>query len=455
MSRLIDTIIACCTPQGSGALALIRLSGPEAYSIAERFCRIRTPGISQAPTHTIHYGTIHDGQAVIDDVLFLVMRAPQTFTGEDTLEITCHNNPFIIQAIIKLACTYGARPAGPGEFTQQAVFNQKLDLIQAEAIHDLIAAPSEQALKASRSQLRGSLSAELNAIEQQMLYALALCNASFEFIEEEGIEFGTSIRDILSAIDDKIAELLRQYPTQKTIREGIRVALIGSVNAGKSSLFNQLIEQDRAIVTPIAGTTRDVIEFSSPYKGSYITFIDTAGIRKTDDVIEQTGIERSFQQAAQADIVLLIIDQSRTLSADEAQFYQQLFDQYHDKLIVVYSKNDLLQVLENFLENSRSIKVSQSDIQSIAKLKSLVHELAHSQFSAHDSPYLLNKRHMELLESIHTKIRATLEATIHGFAYEIVALELTDMLSQLSQVTGKTVSEQSMDKIFKEFCIGK
>jgi tRNA modification GTPase len=454
MFSAADTIIARCTPSGSGAIALIRLSGPQAFEITDRFAHLFKGSISQAESHTIHYGTIHDTD-VIDDVLFFVMKAPRTFTGENTVEITCHNNPFIIQSIINLACQHGARPARPGEFTQQAVLNKKMDALQAEAIHDLITAPSEQALKVSRQQLNGSLSAEILKIENDLLHALALSEASFEFIEDEDIEFGNQIKDFFHKTEQAISSLEKQYPSQKIIKEGIRIALIGSVNAGKSSLFNKLVGHDRAIVTPIAGTTRDIIECLKPFDGTFITYVDTAGLRTTADVIEQNGIERSYTEAKNADIILLVIDSSRIMNSEEKTFYKKLFFLYKEKIIVVNSKQDLSLNLSDSLEHYHRVHVSHTHDETILLLQEKIIALIKEQVKSFNSPFLLNKRHLELLQSIKVKIAKTQEMMNHGYDYELIAYNIKDILADLKEVSGKTISEQSMDKIFKEFCIGK
>src|SRR5579863_4648796 len=311
-----ETIIAQCTPQGTGAIALLRLSGDNTFAIADAISKL--PGnkiISALPTHTIHYGWVIDKNGThIDQVLFLLMRSPHTFTGDDTVEITCHNNPFIIQSIIQAALATGARLAQEGEFSRRAVHNNKIDIIQAEAINDLIHANTQLTLKQSLSQLEGSFSHWITNIEKQLIKALALSDASFEFLDEENMEFSTQIKEIIDAVLTTITNLKNTFNQQQQIRNGIRIAIIGSVNAGKSSLFNALLNQERAIVTNIAGTTRDAIEAGLYKNGNYWTLIDTAGLRTTDDIVEQLGISRSHEEAHKADIILLVFDGSQQLS---------------------------------------------------------------------------------------------------------------------------------------------
>ena len=321
-----ETIIAQCTPSGSGAIALLRISGKNAVSIAEKLSDLPHKKIlSEQKSHTIHYGSIIDqNNKTIDHVLFLLMQAPQTFTGEDTVEITCHNNPFIIEAIIAQATQLGARIAQRGEFTKRAFLNKKINLSQAEAINDLIHAHTEQALKKSLSQLEGSFSQWLTKIEKQLLQAYALCEASFEFIEDENITFDDQIRHIIETTLKEIVELESQHLYQKNIKEGFRIALIGTVNAGKSSLFNALIKSNRAIVTEVAGTTRDVIEAGLYKNQTYITFVDTAGLRETEEKIEKEGIKRSFEEAEKADIILLLTDNSQDLHIPQKKIYETI-----------------------------------------------------------------------------------------------------------------------------------
>ncbi|PKN03284.1 tRNA uridine-5-carboxymethylaminomethyl(34) synthesis GTPase MnmE, partial [Candidatus Dependentiae bacterium HGW-Dependentiae-1] len=285
-----DAIVALCTPQGSGALALLRISGDNAVEIATNMSALASgQTLIELPTHTIHFGSVVDNAGTtIDQVLFLLMRAPKTFTGHDTVEITCHNNPFIIDSIIQQALTHGARLAQPGEFTKQAVLNNKVDLVQAEALNELIHANTQIGLKKALAQLEGTLSAELAMIEKLLLKALTLSEASFEFLDDETV-FDEQIIQCVNSVCSVITTLKTQFDQQQQIRQGLRIAIIGSVNAGKSSLLNALLKKERAIVTPIAGTTRDTVEAGIYRHGTYLTLVDTAGLRVTDDSIEQEG----------------------------------------------------------------------------------------------------------------------------------------------------------------------
>lgn len=452
-----DAIIAQCTPQGSGAIALLRLSGDNAFHVADAISKL--PGnkiISALPTHTIQYGWVVDqNNTHIDQVLFLLMRAPHTFTGDDTVEITCHNNPFIIQNIIQAALIAGARLAQEGEFSRRAVGNNKIDIIQAEAINDLIHANTQLALKQSLSQLEGSFSHWIITIEKQLIKALALSDASFEFLDEEDMEFNIQIKEIIDSVFATITNLKNTFNQQQQIRNGIRIAIIGSVNAGKSSLFNALLNQERAIVTNIAGTTRDAIEAGLYKNNNYWTLIDTAGLRTTDDIVEQMGILRSHAEAQKADIILLVFDGSQQLNDSESTVYQNLLETYSDKIIIVTNKADLPQASNPILINRSMLPVCTADGISIESAKSAIQNKINSLFASIGSPFLLNQRHYNNLLSLETKLAATKKLLGDSTSYEIVSYHLQDALTTLSELTGKTITEAGMDAVFREFCVGK
>lgn len=454
-----QTIVAQCTPQGSGALAVIRLSGVDAVAIASNISILASgKTLTDAATHTIHYGQVVDADnAIIDQVLFLLMLAPRTFTGENTVEITCHNNPFIIQNIITRAIELGARIAKEGEFTRQAVLNGKMDLVQAEALNELIHANTQMALKQSMQQLKGSLSSWISEIEQELYRALAYSESSFEFIDEE-MQFGDTIAEIIHDVQTKIAYIKKTFNQQQQIRQGIRVALIGTVNAGKSSLFNTLLNKNRAIVTNIAGTTRDSIEAGLYKNNNYWTLVDTAGLRQTNDIIEQQGINRSHEEAQLADIVLLVIDSGREMTADERSIYQTLHDQYQSKIITVYNKIDQARRSDTSLTNALStVEVSSHTKLNIDHLELLIEEKIAKLFDQIESPFLLNQRQFNLILELEQKLTIIdqMLSCQDGIAYELLSHHLKDALENLSEFSGKTISEKGMDTVFRQFCIGK
>jgi tRNA modification GTPase len=450
-------IIAQCTPHGSGAIALLRLSGNNALPVANIISALpHNKKLSEQPTHTIHYGHVIDADAQqIDQVLFLVMRGPHTFTGDDTVEITCHNNPFIIQNILHAAIAAGARLAQEGEFSRRAVLNNKIDVVQAEAINDLIHANTQLALKQSLSQLEGSFTQWINSIEKQLIKALALSEASFEFLDEENMEFNLQIKEIIEQILHKSAALKITFNQQQQIRNGIRIALIGSVNAGKSSLFNALLNQERAIVTNIAGTTRDVIEAGLYKNGNYWTLIDTAGLRTTKDIIEQMGIERSREQAHKADIILLVFDSSHELSNSENAVYQELLNTYENKIIIITNKADLPQKHNPLILTKKMYATSIHDKNSTYAIETAIQEKIATLFNAIGSPFLLNQRHFNALISLEKQLLTILAMLSTTPRYELISYHLNDTLTTLSELTGKSISEAGMDAVFREFCVGK
>lgn len=452
-----QTIIAQCTPTGSGALALLRISGTNALSIANKISRLaNNKQLIQQKSHTIHYGWIIDqNNNHIDQVMFLIMHAPKTFTGQNTVEITCHNNPFIIENIIAQAINAGARIAQNGEFTKRAVLNKKIDLIKAEAINELIHANTQKALKKSLEQIEGSFSHWIGTIENDLVKALAFSEASFEFIDEEDMAFGSQIKKIIEQIIKTIESLKISFDKQKQIRDGIRIAIIGAVNAGKSSLFNALLKKQRAIVTNIAGTTRDVIEAGIYKNGNYWTMIDTAGLRQTNDVIEKEGIKRSFNEAHQADIILLVIDQSRKITPQELDVYTQLKEQHKNKIILIHNKSDLPTKLNTKINHNKTLSVSTKENKNIDQLEHALQQKASALLASFDAPFLVNKRQSNILLSLEKQLNALLPMLDGTIQYELVSYHINDALSHLAQLTGKSISEMGMDKVFKEFCVGK
>jgi tRNA modification GTPase len=448
-----ETIIAQCTPSGAGAIALLRMSGNDALPISARMSRLASgKSILNVPTHTIHYGTVigQEGK-IIDHVLFFVMHGPSTFTGQNTVEITCHNNPFVIEAIIAYAIAQGARLAQPGEFSRRAVLNEKIDLLQAEALNELIHAQTQHALKKSLAQLKGSFSATIHQIETDMIKAIALSEASFEFIDEE-IDFAPQIRTIIESTLRIIYDMKRAFDQQNHIRQGVRIALIGSVNAGKSSLFNALLKKERAIVANQAGTTRDTIEAGVYKNGNYWTLIDTAGLRKTEDSIEQAGIKRSFDEAQSADSILLVYDGSTDLSEGEKNIYQHMIAQYHNKIILVQTKADVCPEVSAY---PHAIPVSNKTGHNIIRVEQAIEEKIATLFASIESPFLLNKRQFNLLLTFEQRLIQLLPE-LHGVvSHELITYNLKQALSDLAELTGKSVSEAAMDAVFREFCVGK
>ncbi len=456
-SRDDQTIIAQATPQGSGALAIIRLSGNDACCIVGAIGVLASrKSITQVESHTIHFGAIQDTSGnTIDQVMFSIMRAPRTFTGQDTVEITCHNNQYIVEAILDAAIAQGARPAQEGEFSQRAFFNGKLDLLEAEAINELIHAQTQQALKKSLCQLEGSFSRWVRECEEELLRALSWCEASFEFLDEEE-EFGTRIHEHLIKIRTRVHDLKKTFDLHQQIRQGIRIAFIGSVNAGKSSLFNNLIGHNRSIVSQFPGTTRDTVEATISVRGSSWTLIDTAGIRQTKDVIEQEGVQRSLSEAQKADCILLVFDGSRPLTVEERILYTSLIDKYPHKCILVQNKADLAEYKQDPFTTLAAIKVSGIQKKDAELIEKHIEQCVLKLFKeSQELPFLLNARHHRVLSALDEQLKIIcdlLSGTIH---YELVSVHLKNALEISTELTGKSISEAALDTVFKEFCVGK
>jgi len=449
-----ETIVAQATPQGSGALAIVRLSGAIVLEVVTYIsCLSSGKKLRDVPTHTIHFGSIIDRQGnCIDQVLFFIMHAPKTFTGQDSVEINCHNNQFIIEQIIQAAIDHGARLADPGEFSKRSVLNNKIDLLKAEAINELIHAQTQMGLKQSLSQVEGSLSHWVVQLEQVLLKALAFCEASFEFIDEE-MNFDAAISKIIDGSLVTIRTIKRSYNYQQLIRQGIRIVLIGLVNAGKSSLLNALLEQSRAIVTEVPGTTRDVIEAGVCKDCTYWTLIDTAGLRDTDNMIEQEGIRRSMREAELADIIVLIYDGARALSKQEYTIYENLIARYPQKIMLVGNKSDLGETQNRF--STGSILVSTKTGDNIKLLEQKIAAKVELLFNRIESPFLLNQRQYKLVINLEQKLLVLQKMMHQTVQHELLAFHLKDALSFIGELTGKSISEKGMDQIFRQFCVGK
>jgi len=468
MSR---TIIAQCTPIGNGSVALIRLSGENAFIIADKISKLASnKTLSEQKANTIHYGQVLNNQnnitEIIDNVMFSIMRAPKSFTGENTIEITCHNNQIIINNIIKTCLNNGAELAQRGEFSQQAFINKKIDLIQAEAINELILSNNSLAIKKSLSQLDGSFSSWLNILEQKLIKCLTLCEASFEFLDEEDIEFNQEIKAIILNINLEIEKLLKTFNQQESLKSGIRVAIIGPPNAGKSSLFNKFLNKNRAIVTNTPGTTRDTIEASKFLNDYAVTFIDTAGIRETNNNIEQAGIKRSSEEIVNADIVLLVLDLNNNLNSKDLKYYLDILKNNKNKTLLILNKLDLDINLDlNILSDNKNInlnniiKISVNKNLNINTLDNKINNILNNKLSdSNSTPFLVNQRHYLILDSLKNQVQNIIKILNQNkefIDYEILALDLNNCLQTLSEFTGKTITEKTLDNIFKEFCVGK
>ena len=457
---LADTIAAIATPLGEGGLAVIRMSGAKAFAIAER-CFVPAGKASQkpsaAPTHTIHFGHVRRDGKVLDEVLLAVMRAPRTFTREDVVEITCHGGVLPAKLVLDAVLAGGARLAEPGEFTRRAFLNGRIDLTQAEAVADLIHSRTELALQAANEQLAGKLSQRINELRDQMVKTLAHIEAHIDFPDED---IAPDTRDqLLARLEGGVAfmdELLRTANEGQILRRGIRAAIIGRPNAGKSSLLNQLLGRDRAIVSAIPGTTRDTIEETANIRGLPVVFIDTAGLREARDEIEVEGIRRSRQSLQQAEFILHVLDASEPLTPADEKFLVEFAGK---KRILVRNKIDLPRRLE-FPPERRSV-TSVVDVccltgQGIEALKEAIKELVwEGEIKAEMLEVMINSRHQGALNRARAATLRTVEALRAEQTLELVAMDLRIAVNAVGEIVGKTTTEDLLDMIFSQFCIGK
>jgi tRNA modification GTPase len=453
-----DTIAAIATPLGEGGLAVIRISGPQALAVADRCFQPRGPSSrkpSAAATHTIQFGhVVRDGK-IVDEVLVAVMRAPRTFTREDVVELTCHGGILPAKLVLDAALAGGARLAEPGEFTRRAFLNGRLDLAQAEAVVDLIHSRTELALSAAQEQLAGKLSQRINELRDEMLKTLAHVEAHIDFPDEDIAP--DTLSQLLGRLERGEAfmdELLRTAREGQILRRGIRAAIIGRPNAGKSSLLNQLLGHDRAIVSPIPGTTRDTIEETANVRGLPVVFIDTAGLREARDEIEVEGIRRSHESLRNAEFILHVFDASERLTNEDEKYLAE-FD--GKKRIVVRNKIDLPRQLElPPASSTTAVDVCCLTGKGIEALKDAIKELVWSgEIKSEMLQVMVNSRHQDALNRAREATRRTIAALQAGEPLDLAALELRIAVNAVGEIVGKTTTEDLLDLIFSQFCIGK
>lgn len=453
---LASTIAAIATPLGEGGLAVLRVAGPKALAVADKvFVPVGKSAQkpSAAASHTVHYGRIERDGRFVDEVLVAVLRAPRTFTREDTVEISCHGGLLPAKLVLDALLAAGARPAEPGEFTQRAFLNGRIDLAQAEAVADLIHARTELALAAAGEQLAGKLSQRINQLRDDLVKTLAHIEAHIDFPDED---IAPDTRgQLLTRLERGIAfmdELLRTANEGQVLRRGIRAAIIGRPNAGKSSLLNQLLGHDRAIVSPVAGTTRDTIEETANIRGLPVVFVDTAGLRESRDDIEREGIRRTRAMVAKAELVLHVLDATEPMSAEDEQFLAELGGK---KRIVVLNKSDLVPA-DCYKTLKQAIAVSCLTGSGLEALKDAIKETVWAgEIHAEMLQVAINSRHQDALQRARAATVRTAEALRTDLTLELVALDLHIAVNAVGEVVGRTTTEDLLDSIFSQFCIGK
>jgi tRNA modification GTPase len=455
--NLDDTIAAIATPLGEGGLAVIRISGGNALTVAEK---VFTPiggnscKPSEAKSHTIHYGKVLRAGERVDEVLCAVMLAPRTFTRENIVEITCHGGILSTKTVLDAVLEAGARLALPGEFTQRAFLNGRLDLTQAEAVADLIHARTELALSAANEQLAGKLSARINQLRDDLMHTLAHIEAHIDFPEEDiAPDTRANLESRMERGIDFMDELLRTASEGQILRRGIRAAIIGRPNAGKSSLLNQLLGHERAIVSPIAGTTRDTIEETANVRGIPVVFIDTAGLREAKDEIESEGIRRSRESLARAEFILHVLDASEPLTKEDEMFLAEFSDK---KRILVLNKTDLPRKLVMPTLKASPVDVCCVSGNGIQQLKDAIKSLVWSGAVTNEMAQVtINSRHQDALRRAREAGQLALDALRAESSLEFVALDLRISANAVGEVVGKTTTEDLLDSIFSTFCLGK
>lgn len=454
----IDTIAAIATPPGEGGIAVLRLSGPQALEVARRVFRPAgrgQPAVDRSVSHVVHYGHIVRDDQRLDEVLLTVLRAPRTFTREDVVEISCHGGVFVARQVLATVLAAGARLAQPGEFTRRAFLNGRLDLTQAEAITDLIHARTELALAAANEQLGGALSRRIQVIRSELLTLLAHVEAHLDFPDEDiAPDTREQLLTRLEASRAQMEALLATAREGQVLRRGIRVAIIGRPNAGKSSLLNELLGRDRAIVSPIPGTTRDTIEETANIRGIPVVFVDTAGLREATDQIEEEGIRRSRHAAGQAELLLHVLDRSQPLTPTDRLYLEEFS---RATRLVVLNKADLPSLLEvPAAVRAETVPVS---CRTGAGVEDLKEAIARRVWSAHTRPSrpeaAINARHEDALRrSVEAALRAR-EALTTDLPLELAAQDLRISLHAVGEIIGQTTTEDLLDSIFSQFCIGK
>lgn len=458
-----DTICAIATAQG-GAIGCIRVSGPEAIEITS--C-IFTPAatnreLGDSKPYTLTFGRIYDGSEVIDEVLVSLFRAPHSYTGENSTEITCHGSAYILQKVLQLLIKNGCRMAAPGEYTQRAFLNGKMDLSQAEAVADLIASSSAATHRLAMSQMRGGFSKELATLRDQLLHFTSLIELELDFSDHEELEFAdrSELCQLANNIEKVIARLVNSFNVGNAIKNGVPVAIIGETNTGKSTLLNVLLNEDKAIVSDIHGTTRDIIEDTVNIGGITFRFIDTAGIRETSDTIESLGIERTFQKLDQAEIVLWMIDATNA-QAQITQLAGQLLPRCERKqLILVYNKADLVDniqnsIPDNFPDNVQSITLSAKKREHIEELQRMLITSAHLPTITQNDVIVTNVRHYEALNNALEAIHRVQEGLTNNISGDFISQDIRDCIFHLSDIAGEVTNDMVLQNIFQHFCIGK
>ena len=458
-----DTIIALATASGAGAIAVLRVSGPKAISVSNTlFKSIHDKNLLNQPTHTIHLGHIVDGDRVLDELLVSIYKNPQSYTGEDVVEISCHGSSYIQQQILQLFIRNGCRSANPGEFTLRAFLNGKMDLSQAEAVADLIASDSAAAHQIAIQQMRGGFSSEIKKLREELLNFASLIELELDFSEED-VEFADrrQFEDLLQRIVKVLKYLIDSFSTGNVIKNGVPISIIGAPNVGKSTLLNALLNEDKAIVSNIAGTTRDAIEDELIIEGIKFRFIDTAGIRQTDDTVESIGIKKTFAKMAESQVIIQLIDASLISKANTADILASLVEtkaQYPEKeTLVVLNKMDLADkvLLSKVFSEIEPLHMSAKTGTGVELLKTKLLDMVHMGKLQNNDTIITNARHYDALRLALENIQKVQDGMQTGLSGDLLAIDIREALYHFGRITGEISTDDLLGNIFANFCIGK
>ena len=450
-----DTITALATAQGIGAISVIRISGKEALTIADKI--FISKKISEQPSHTLHVGLLKHENTVMDEAVVALFKAPRSYTGEDVVEISCHGSPYIQQQVLNAITALGARLAKAGEFTQRAFLNGKLDLVQAEAVADLIASNTEASKNAALKNIRGGFSNTLKEIREQLLQFSALIELELDFSQED-VEFAdrTALYKLISNARITVAALIESFKLGNVIKNGVQVAIVGKPNAGKSTLLNSLLNENRAIVSEIAGTTRDTVEEIININGVLFRLIDTAGIRESGDAIETMGVEKSFEKMQMSDVVIYLFDVN-TETQPELDAAITLLKEKNSNYILVANKTDMigLEKASSTFENNDVLFISAKSHLNMETLKELLVDKVMQGAINTENSIITNARHLDALKEVQKCITDIEEGMQQQLPGDLLALDIRRCLHYLGEITGEITNEDQLDYIFSKFCIGK
>ena len=458
-----DTIAAIATAMTNSGIGIIRISGEDAFTVIDRIYQSKNgkKKLSEEKSHTVHYGYIVDDtkeNKIIDEVMVLIMRAPNTYTREDTVEIDCHGGVLVMQKILDTVICHGARPAEPGEFTKRAFLNGRIDLTQAESVMDVISSKNEFALKSSISQLQGSLQKEIKELREKIIYEIAFIESALDDPEHINIDgYGQKLKTVAEECKERIEHLLDTAENGKILKEGIDTVIVGKPNAGKSSLMNVLLKKERAIVTDIAGTTRDVLEEQMNLNGITLNIIDTAGIRDTEDIVEKIGVDKAKDYLVNADLIIYVVDSSTPLDENDEKIMEMIKDR---TALVLLNKSDLDTVTTEEMIAShldqKIIKVSMKENQGVDELENAIKELFfHGKVELNDEVYITNARHKAALSNAKDSLNMLLDSIAMEMPEDFYSIDLMNTYEELGNILGESLGEDLVNEIFSKFCTGK